>query len=197
MSLPTKTRLLIVFLGSAFLADAKLVTSVAEFSEQELKKLDWRIVDDRVMGGRSQGRMAITQDGVLKFSGMLSLENNGGFSSVRSGDIKLDLSEAEGLVLRVKGDGRRYEVHLTTPARPGGRGITFAGFLPTTEGNWTEVKIPFSEFQADFRGKRVVGVSFDPSEIRGVTLELVDKKAGAFEIQVDWIRTYGERQEGS
>ena len=137
--------------------------------------------------------MAITRGGFLKFSGILSLENNGGFSSVRSGKVELDLSEAKGLVLRVKGDGRRYEVHLSNPARPGGRGITFAGLLPTTEGGWTEVKIPFSKFEADFRGKRVEGAKLDPSEIRQVTLELVDKKAGAFEIQVDWIRTYRER----
>lgn len=187
-----KTGLIFGFSYLPLLADSKSVTSVAEFSEDESKILNWRIVDDRVMGGRSQGQMAITEGGVLKFSGMLSLENNGGFSSIRSGKVALDLSEAKGLVLRVKGDGRRYEVHLSTPDRPGGRGITFAGLLPTTKGSWTNVKIPFSKFEADFRGRRVEGDKLDPSEIQQVTLELVDKKAGAFEIQVDWIRTYGE-----
>ncbi len=187
-----KIGILFGFSGCLLFAGSKPATSVAEFSTEESKRLDWRIVDDRVMGGRSQGRLAITQDGILKFSGILSLENNGGFSSVRSGDVKLNLSDAERLALRVKGDGRRYEVHLSTPARSGGRGITFAGFLPTTGGSWTEVKIPFSEFEADFRGERVEGIKLDPSKILQVTLELVDKKAGVFEVQVDWIRTYGD-----
>ncbi len=137
--------------------------------------------------------MLISDDGVLTFSGELSLENNGGFSSIRSADLNLDLSAAEGLALRVKGDGRTYEVHLTTPARWKGRGITFAGMLPTEDGQWTEVKIPFTQFAGDFRGQRIKdeNINFDPATVRGITLELVDKKAGPFELQVDWIRTYG------
>jgi len=142
------------------------------------------------MGGLSQGKMAISEDGILSFSGKLSLENNGGFSSVRSGGVELDLSKAEGLMVRVKGDDRTYEVHLSTLARFKGREITFAGMLPTKKGAWTEVKIPFSSFEADYRGKRLQGRKLDPSKVRRVTLELVDKKSGPFEVKVDWMRTY-------
>ena len=45
----------------------------------------WQAVNDNVVGGVSDGRFKITADSTLEFSGKLSLENNGGFASVRSG----------------------------------------------------------------------------------------------------------------
>lgn len=67
----------------------------------------WVSVNDGVMGGLSKGG-AEMKDGVMVFSGVLSLENNGGFSSVRTRGYEADLSGAKGIVLRVKGDGRTY-----------------------------------------------------------------------------------------
>ena len=43
----------------------------------------WRITDDVVMGGRSDGKFQLSANGNGLFSGKVSLENNGGFSSVR------------------------------------------------------------------------------------------------------------------
>ena len=40
----------------------------------------WQTVLDGVMGGLSTGRIAEGDGGTLRFSGELSLENNGGFS---------------------------------------------------------------------------------------------------------------------
>jgi len=54
--------------------------SVAEFTPDESEKLAWNVVDDGVMGGLSQGKREIGGDGILRFFGTLSLENNGGFS---------------------------------------------------------------------------------------------------------------------
>lgn len=44
----------------------------------------WQAVNDGVMGGISDGRFRITADQTMEFFGTLSLENNGGFASVRS-----------------------------------------------------------------------------------------------------------------
>lgn len=43
----------------------------------------WVAVNDGVMGGRSTGGPEVAA-GQLRFTGVLSLENNGGFSSVRT-----------------------------------------------------------------------------------------------------------------
>jgi len=43
----------------------------------------WRVVDDRVMGGRSQGNFEVNSEGLGVFEGYVTTENNGGFSSLR------------------------------------------------------------------------------------------------------------------
>lgn len=164
---------------------------VAEFSPEESEKLDWRIVDDGVMGGLSQGKREISKDGILRFFGTLSLENNGGFSSLRTGDVKLDLSGAEGVILRVKGDGRTYQLRFSTDAQYRGREMSFQAGFPTAKGEWTEVKVPFTRFAGTWRGQDLPDKMFEPSKIRRIGLQLADKKQGAFELHVDWIRTYG------
>lgn len=165
--------------------------SVTEFTPEESEKLDWSIVDDGVMGGLSQGKREIGKDGILRFFGTLSLENNGGFSSLRTGNVNLDLSGAEGVVLRVKGDGRTYLVRLGTDAEYRGREMSFQTGFPTEKGQWTEVKVPFGRFVGTWRGTELPDNTFDSTKIRRLGLQLADKKAGPFELQVDWIRTYG------
>lgn len=165
--------------------------SVTEFSPGEADSQGWRVVDDGVMGGLSKGQIQVSEDGVLKFSGKLSLDNNGGFSSLRTTGLKLDLSGAEGLVARVKGDGRTYQMRLSTDARFRGMEISFTADFQTKKDEWIEVQVPFQKFSGSFRGMSLANEKFDPGKIRRVGLLLGDKKAGPFELQVDWIRTYG------
>lgn len=164
---------------------------VAEFTPEESGKLDWRVVDDGVMGGLSQGKREIGKDGILRFFGTLSLENNGGFSSLRTGNMKLDLGGSKGVMLRVKGDGRTYQLRFSTDAEYRGREMSFHAGFPTTKGEWTEVKVPFERFVGSWRGTELPDKTFDPSKIRRLGLQLADKMEGPFELQVDWIRTYG------
>lgn len=170
--------------------------SVAEFTPGESEKLDWRVVDDGVMGGLSQGRREIGNDGILRFFGMLSLENNGGFSSLQTGTVKMDLSGAEGVILRVKGDGRTYQVRFSTDAEYHGREMSFQAGFATTKDEWTEVKVPFNRFVGTWRGMDLPDKTFDPTKIRRLGLMLADKNEGPFELRVDWIRIYGDTPSG-
>ena len=77
----------------------------------------WQAVNDGVMGGVSDGRFRITGRQTLEFFGTLSLENNGGFASVRSRPGELGLEEGDTLAVRVRGDGREYQVNLYTAER--------------------------------------------------------------------------------
>ncbi len=67
---------------------------------------EWQTVNDGVMGGVSDGRLRITDRQTLEFRGTLSLENNGGFASVRSRRRMLGLQAGDTLAARVRGDGR-------------------------------------------------------------------------------------------
>ncbi|MFK7852346.1 MAG: CIA30 family protein, partial [Akkermansiaceae bacterium] len=165
--------------------------SVAEFDQKEAKSLDWRVVNDGVMGGLSKGQLNVSKDGILNFKGNLSLENNGGFSSIRTEKVSMDFSDADGFKARVKGDGRTYQLRFNTDARFRGMEVSFMAEFPTKKDSWTEVEIPFSDFTGSFRGMKLRKETFDPSKISRVGLLLADKKSGPFELNVDWIRTYG------
>ena len=67
-------------------ADAQLLAF--DTSESGL----WRSVNDGVMGGLSRGSLRIVAAGVGIFEGEVSLENNGGFASVRATIGPRDLS---------------------------------------------------------------------------------------------------------
>ncbi|GAA5495752.1 hypothetical protein Rhal01_01931 [Rubritalea halochordaticola] len=175
---------------------ASMAENIAEFSEKEVDAQGWRVVDDGVMGGLSQGKMEVSKEGLLRFSGTLSLENNGGFSSLRTGNMPLDLSAADGVVLRVKGDGRTYQLRFNTDARfRRGAAVSFSAEFATVKGEWTEVRVPFEKFRGSFRGMRLDQEKFDPAKIERMGLLLADKKAGPFELFVDWVKTYKKSEE--
>ena len=70
----------------------------------------WYAINDNVMGGLSRGGIALSDVG-LHFNGTLSLQNNGGFSSVRR-PVSDDLTDSRGIRLTIKGDGRKYQLRL-------------------------------------------------------------------------------------
>ena len=73
---------------------------------------DWKIVDDVVMGGRSNGTFKIDSDGNGVFSGEVSLENNGGFSSLRYQFEQKNVEPYTTATIRLKGDGKRYQFRV-------------------------------------------------------------------------------------
>ena len=73
-------------------------------NQQSGKWNDWMVVNDGVMGGLSQSRPEITDRDTLVFTGNVSLENNGGFASIRHGAEPFGLEEGDGILIRVKGD---------------------------------------------------------------------------------------------
>ena len=148
---------------------------------------EWSAVNDGVMGGESRGGPAIV-DGQLVFSGQISLANNGGFSSVKSSGHQFDVSAFHSLRLRVKGDGRRYQLRLYTDARYGHSPIAYSAEFPTLAGEWTEPAILISQLSPRFRGRALSGPPLDVERVEAIGLLLGDKRAGAFELRVEWIR---------
>ena len=55
---------------------------IFDFNKQSDLK-NWIIIDDVVMGGKSSGSFELSAQGHGVFKGSISLDNNGGFSSVR------------------------------------------------------------------------------------------------------------------
>lgn len=147
----------------------------------------WIAVNDGVMGGVSRGGAKLI-DGSLHFRGVLSLENNGGFSSIRSGGPTRDLSAAKVIVLRVKGDGRTYRLQLATNAEFRRSRISYQAEFPTKAGEWTEVAVPLAALVPQFRGQKLSGPPLDRTRIEEIGLSLADGNPGAFALEIAWIR---------
>jgi len=166
--------------------------TLTEFAPGKTNGIEWQVVNDGVMGGLSKGKVSISAEGTMEFTGILSLENNGGFSLTRSNAVDFNLSDDLGVLVRVKGDGRTYDVRLESEATYRGMPVSFSGAIPTLKGEWTEVKVPFSEFKGSWRGTDLPKKELNPAVIRSIGILLGDKKSGPFELEIDYIRTYGK-----
>jgi len=140
----------------------------------------WQAINDGVMGGISSGRMEQSGD-ILRFEGTLSLENNGGFASVRR-PIGEDLSNATGVKLQVRGDGRTYQFRMRQDDRFDG--IAWRAEF-STSGDWQTVDLSFNEFIPVFRGRRVPEAGpVVPAAIRQIGFMLADKVPGPFALEI-------------
>jgi len=150
--------------------------------------LGWYVLNDNVMGGRSEGDFA-QQTGGLSFTGRTNT-NGGGFSSIRTKPLQLDLSNHTGIRLQVKGDGRRYTWRLETTARWRGRPVSYWAEFDTEKDAWTQVNIPFRSFIPKFRGYELDGPELDPGQITGMGLMIYDNQDGPFELHLASVNAY-------
>ena len=150
--------------------------------------LGWYVVNDNVMGGRSEGDFEQVQ-GQLNFTGRTNTQG-GGFSSIRTTPLQLDLSKHAGIQLHLRGDGRRYTWRLATAARWRGGQVSYLADFETQNGTWSTVNIPFSNFVPSYRGYQLDGPALDAGQIMGMGLMIYDKQDGPFELQLSSIRTY-------
>lgn len=156
----------------------------------------WYAVNDTVMGGVSAGGCRVTDDGTLEFSGSVSLENNGGFASVRVGTEPLDLSGCDELVMRVRGDGQRYALSVQTDYRIMA-GAYYFDFQPAA-GQWEEVRVPLRALQARSFGRPLTRAPIlNSRDIQALGFMISDKQAGPFRLEIDWIKAVGAQGDAS
>ena len=122
----------------------------------------------------------------MEFYGTLSLENNGGFASVRSRPTNVNLKAGDSVAVRVRGDGREYSMNLYVP-RDTAR-YSFRQTFKTKKDEWIEVSLPVDKFSATFHGRAFPDQKLDPSKVNSVGFHLGDKKAGPFTLEVEWIK---------
>ena len=156
-----------------------------EFGKPEAAR-QWQTVNDGVMGGVSDGRFRINDDKKMEFFGNLSLENNGGFASVRSRPTKVNLKAGDSIAARVRGDGREYRMNLYVPRDSGG--YSFRQTFRTQKDKWIEVSFAVEEFVATYHGRVLPDQQLDPGKVNSVGFLLGDKKAGPFKLEVEWIK---------
>ncbi|MGB5188787.1 CIA30 family protein [Robiginitalea sp.] len=144
---------------------------------------DWYVVNDGVMGGRSAGNLRIDAEGHGLFSGKISLENNGGFSSIRYDCGPKDLSGYRFITLKVKGDGQRYQLRVKASLK---EYYSYVSYFETT-GDWQVLKLPLNSMYPVFRGRRMDMPDFSGNVLEEIGILIGNKEATSFELRIDAI----------
>ena len=143
----------------------------------------WNIVDDGVMGGLSAGRFRINEAGHGVFSGTVSLENNGGFSSLRYYFTPMETSQYSKFILRLKGDGKTYQFRVKSQAN---EYYSYICEFKTT-GDWQTVEIPFGILYPSFRGRTLNMPNYPGKQLGEIGFLIGNKKAENFHLEMDRI----------
>jgi hypothetical protein len=144
---------------------------------------NWRIVDDVVMGGKSEGSFKVNKDGNGEFSGFVSLENNGGFSSLRYRFSAKDVSSFNTGNIRVKGDGCTYQFRVKDNTYNNHSYISY--FDTNTE--WQTISIKLSDMYPTFRGRKLKMDNFSSDKIEEIAFLIGNKTEQNFKLEIDKI----------
>lgn len=140
----------------------------------------WRVVDDVVMGGRSQGDFRINSEGFAVFSGAVSLENNGGFSSIRHRFAAKDMQGVSKAILLLKGDGKKYQFRLKSNSYD--RHSYIAHF--ETTGELQEIEIDLADMYPSYRGWKMNMPNYSPGQMEEIAFLISNKKAEQFRLEI-------------
>ncbi|MGB3149360.1 MAG: CIA30 family protein [Maribacter sp.] len=144
---------------------------------------NWKVVDDVVMGGRSSGSFSLSEKGYGKFSGEVSLENNGGFSSVRYDMETLKVSPESKIRIRLKGDGKAYQFRVKHER------TAYYSYITSfdTTGDWQTLEFKLADLYPTFRGRNLDLPNFDQDTIEELRFLIGNKKPQAFQLLVEYI----------
>ena len=144
---------------------------------------NWVVVDDVVMGGRSNGNFQLNKDGKGVFYGKVSLENNGGFSSLRYGFNKLNVEKFKSIILKIKGDGKNYQFRIKH------KSTDYASYITSfsSSGEWQEIEITLNSMYPSFRGRKLDEPNFFHKSIEEVTFLIANKRNEDFILLIDKI----------
>ncbi len=147
---------------------------------------DWRVVVDGVMGGLSTATLELTEQSLV-LDGSVSLENNGGFASVRSPYGDYSLAAYDSVTVRYRATGQSF--YLSTD-------IHRQWWLPSyrlhypQSAEWTELTHAVGSMKetriGEPTGNMITAEQLD--QIIQMGFITGDKSSGPFRIEVDYIK---------
>lgn len=150
---------------------------------------EWMIVNDGVMGGLSRGKVAFTESSLI-FSGSVSLENNGGFTSFRAPYGRYDLSEYDKVEIRYRSEGMDCALSFDQNSRFWRPNHKMP--IPLTKNTWVTLDANLYELSEYQMGRQTGAKMTEADAKRTIRLGLItdSKKAGTFSLEIDYIKFY-------
>lgn len=143
----------------------------------------WYVVNDTVMGGESAGKMGRDVEGHGLFQGHVSLQNNGGFSSIRYDAGNITLGVYSKFVIVLKGDSKAYQFRVKSKKNDY-FSYTYS-FLTTND--WQTIEIPFKNMVPTFRGRTLNMSNFPGEQLEEIGFLIGNKKEEDFTLAIDHI----------
>ncbi len=144
---------------------------------------DWKIVNDAVMGGQSSSKFYLNEEGLGIFTGTVSLENNGGFASLKHRLKRMNIEDYKKVIIHLKGDGKRYQFRLKSTKEDQ---QAYISYFETT-GEWQTIVIMLSALEPTFRGRKLNMPNFPAEELEEVGFMIRNKVNENFEMVIDKI----------
>ena len=143
----------------------------------------WKVVNDAVMGGKSKSKLHINADGNGTFEGAVSLENNGGFCSVKYAFEPITLEKSTFIFIHLKGDGKKYQFRVKSNTSDSHSYV----YLFQTNADWQTIEIPISELYPAFRGQKLNMPNYNGFNLEEIAFLIGNKKEEQFQLVVDRI----------
>ena len=175
-------KMLILFVSFIIFLQLDKNGLIYDFDEMESIS-NWTVVDDRVMGGKSRGNIHLNEEGNGVYSGIVSTENNGGFSSVRMQFYKKNVSKYNAVLLKLKGDQKNYQFRIKSTA---GQEHTYVSTFKTN-GEWQEIRIPFNQFKPQYRGRSLDKPNYPGEQMEEIAFLIGNKNNESFKLEIDYI----------
>ena len=138
----------------------------------------WEFISDQVMGGVSDGKVEYFKENDISYArmtGIVSLENNGGFIQIRK---KMDFSlskEVKSIKIQVRGNNQEYYIHIRTSGTILPWQYYQAPFIATDK--WKTQDIKLLEFK---RSGIMLAKKINPKNIKSIAIVAYGKEHEAF-----------------
>jgi len=141
----------------------------------------WQVVNDVVMGGCSQAKFIINKEGFGEFTGHVSLENNGGFSSVKYSLSLIDVENYSKISIKLKGDTHRYQLRLKSNITDR---HSYVSYFETT-GNWQDIEMDLMEFYPTYRGRPLQLSKYPGKLLEEIGFLIANKESQDFKLEIE------------
>lgn len=147
----------------------------------DLNLKNWYIVNDDVMGGLSSATLTNDNSGYAIFSGEISLDNNGGFASIRHNFKKISVSKNNTINILLKGDKKVYQLRIKE------NNYDYHSYVYnfTTSGKWEVISINLNDMYPSFRGRKLNDQNFRGSHINQISILIANKVEENFSLLID------------
>jgi hypothetical protein len=161
-----------------------------DFGNSADKTRDWVLITDNVMGGLSKSEINYNTNSIL-LKGEISLDNFGGFASIRTKFSQFDLSQYEGVKIKFKSANQDFAFTLENSqnwTRPNYKN----DFHSNKDGTREVATLYFKDFRETVIGQPT-GKQLNLEKLNNIVrlgIITTKKEEGPFSLEVDYIKFF-------